>query len=148
MDLPTKLVIESIVDCCFIHFKDTKHSPTAPPHYYFVISSNRVSEVLYLISMVTSQFEKRLYYYQNTPNPHATQSLVRLEPGSFKFIVKESAVDCNTVEQLTKDDFLKRIDKDVGVNIKERNISTDFKQRIITAILNSPIVAPALKALL
>lgn len=76
------------------------------------------------------------------------QSLVRLEPGKLAFIIKESAVDCNKVEQLTIDEFLKRVDRDVGITIEERNIAPELKERIIDAIRNSPMVAPAIKALL
>jgi len=148
IDFPSSFVVESIHDCCFIRFKDVKHAPTAPHHYYFVIPSNEMSEVLYIISIVTSRFENRLYFYQKTPNPKATESLVRLEKGSFGFVTKESAINCNAAEKLTKTDLLRRIDKNVGMKIEEPNIEIDLKEKIISAIMNSPLVAPALKSTL
>lgn len=148
IDLPLDFVIESIADCCFIRFKDINHSPDAPPHYYFLIPSNDASNSVYIISIVTSKFEKRLYYYQNTPNPKATQSLVRLEKGAFSFITKESAIDCNKAEKLTKRDLLKRIDKNTGMTIEKHGIESDLKEKIVYAIMNSPLVPPVLKSYL
>lgn len=144
---PLDFIIDSINDCCFIYFKDTKHLPDAPPHFYFLIPIKEDPENVYLISIVTSQFEKRLYYYQKAPNKKAAQSLVRLEKGIFDFITRESAIDCNAVEKLNKNDLLKRIDKNIGLVMKEHNIDIDFLNKIIGAIKNSPLVPPDIKSL-
>lgn len=114
LEFPLNFIIDSINNCCFVYFKDIKHSPDAPPHFYFLIPIEEDPESLYLIAIVTSQFEKRLYFYQNAPNKKAAQSLVRLEKGVFDFITRESAIDCNAVEKLTKNDLLKRISTGVG----------------------------------
>lgn len=114
IEFPLNFIIDSINNCCFVYFKDIKHSPDAPPHFYFLIPIEEDPESLYLIAIVTSQFEKRLYFYQNAPNKKAAQSLVRLEKGVFDFITRESAIDCNAVEKLTKNDLLKRISTGVG----------------------------------
>ncbi len=148
IEIPLNLIIDSIEDCCFIHFKDIKFPSKAPAHYYFVIPSNEASKVFYIISMITTKVEENLYYYQKTPTPKAAQSLVRLKKGSFKFIVDESAINCNMAEKLTKGDLLRKIDKNIGIEVMKRKIDAALKEKIISAIMNSPLVTPALKSTL
>ena len=143
--LPSNLVIDSIANCCFVHFKDVNHDVSSPPHYYLVLPSTGTHGNLYLVSIVTSKFEKRLHYYNRTPTPKAAQSLVRLEKGCLSFITNESAIDCNKTERLTKKDFIRKIDKNIGVKIPERSVDPNLIKSVVTAIQNSPLIAPSLK---
>jgi hypothetical protein len=93
---------------------------------------------------MTSQVEKRAYYYQKI-NPKAAQSLVRLEARRFPFLPKESLIDCNATELLSIEELKKRINQERGLNIESQQIPSDLKKRINAAIINSPLVSPAIK---
>jgi len=142
IQIPPRVVLQSLQDWCILHFKDISHDPTAPSHWYFTIPIN--PGALFVLCIITSQVEKRVYYYQKI-NPKAAQSLVRLEARSFSFLPKESLIDCNKTELLTIEEIERRIKKDVGLDIENPEIPSALKQKIKAAIINSPLVPKSIK---
>lgn len=142
IQIPPQVILGSLQEWCTLHFKDVKHSPAAPPHWYFTIPVD--PGTLFVICIATSQVEKRGYYYQET-NPKAAQSLVRLEANCFPFLPKETLIDCNKAEMLSVEELRRRINPDVGLSIQNPEISKNLKKRIIAAIDNSPLIPNKIK---
>ncbi len=137
-----KVALQSLQDWRVLHFKDVTHDRAAPPHWFLTIPLN--PGALFLLCIITSQVEKRAYYYQKI-NPKAAQSLVRLEALRFPFLLKESLIDCNATELLSIEELEKRVNHEKGLNIETQQIPSELKQRIKSAIINSPLVSPATK---
>lgn len=142
IDIPPEVILRSISDWCVIRFKDNYHSLEAPPHWYFTIPINPGS--LFTLCIITSQVHSRLYYYESF-DPKAARSLVRLETNVFPFIKKESLVDCNIAELLSVEELTKRIDIKIGLILEPQDIDNELKEKILKAILNSPLIPPAIK---
>jgi hypothetical protein len=139
---PIKVALQSLQDWRVLRFKDVTHDRAAPPHWFLTIPLNPGS--LFLLCIITSQVEKRAYYYQKI-NPKAAQSLVRLEARGFPFLLKESLIDCNATELLSIEELEKRVNHERGLNIETQEIPSELKQRIKSAIINSPLVSPIIK---
>lgn len=95
--------------------------------------------------IITSQ-EKRVNFYRKT-NKKALKSLVKISNDTFAFLTKESVIDCNRMELLSKEELIKRIDPAGPCEIK--TISEKFpsflKQEIFSAIDQSPLISPDTK---
>ena len=139
---PIRVALQSIQDWCVLHFKDATHDRAAPPHWFLTIPVN--PGALFLLCIITSQVEKRAYYYQKI-NPKAARSLVRLEARGFPFLLKESLIDCNAIELLSIEELEKKVNRERGMNIEAQQIPSELKKRIKSAIINSPLVSPAIK---
>jgi len=61
---------------------------------------------------------------------------------------RESIVDCNRAELLTKFELAGRIDQSSSYEIILRNIPSFFKKEICAAIRKSPLIQPRLKKLI
>ena len=136
---PIRVALQSIQDWCVLYFKDATHDRAAPPHWFLTIPAN--PGALFLLCIITSQVEKRAYYYQKI-NPKAARSLVRIEARSFHFLTKESLVDCNATELLSIEELEKRVNQERGLNIEAQQIPSELKKQIKSAIINSPLVSP------
>lgn len=139
---PIRVALQSIQDWCVLHFKDATHDRAAPPYWFLTIPVN--PGALFLLCIITSQVEKRAYYYQKI-NPKAAQSLVRLEARRFPFLLKESLIDCNAIELLSIEELEKKVNRERGLNIEAQQIPSELKKRIKSAIINSPLVSPIIK---
>lgn len=137
-----KVALQSIQDWCVLHFKDFTHDRAAPPHWFLTIPVN--PGTLFLLCIITSQVEKRAYFYQKI-NPKAARSLVRIEARSFPFLTKESLIDCNATELLSIEELEKRVNRERGLDVESQQIPSELKKRIKSAIINSPLVSPAIK---
>jgi hypothetical protein len=62
--------------------------------------------------------------------------------------VDPSLINCNSVELVAKVELLKRCDPAHGFEMKTPTVPDELKNRIITAIDNSPVVKPIIKKLL
>jgi hypothetical protein len=140
--VPVRVALQSIQDWCVVHFKDVTHDRAAPPHWFLTIPIN--PGALFLLCIITSQVEKRAYFYQKI-NPKAARSLVRIEARSFPFLPKESPINCNAAELLSIEELEKRVNQEKGLKIEGQQIPADLKKRIKAAIINSPLVSPAIK---
>ena len=140
--VPVRVALLSIQDWCVLHFKDVTHDRAAPAHWFLTIPVN--PGALFLLCIITSQVEKRVHYYHKI-NPKAAQSVVRLEARRFSFLPKESLIDCNAAELLSIEELEKRVNRGKGLKIEAQQIPAELKKRIKSAIINSPLVSPAIK---
>jgi len=145
VDIPLPLFCEYLTPFCVCHFKDKKHGPESPPHYYVIVPVSDTSSLL--LCIITSQIEKRVNHYSRV-NQKAIDSLVRVNQDTLTFLTKESLIDCNGSELIPKADLIKRIDSSIKPNIVTRQIPKDLKKKIVLAIKKSPVVKPHIKQLI
>ncbi len=65
----------------------------------------------------------------------------------MSFLSKESVINCNSAELLSKTTFQKRISPKHGIQVIERNVPASLKKQIIKAIQDSPVVKRYIKKL-
>ena len=147
MDLPPAIILNTINDFCILFFKDTKHDPEAPPHFWVIFPVNPVTR--FSMTIITSQIEKREKYYQE--NTKALKCLVKITNDIFDFLnrERESVIDCNKTELLSKEELIKRIDPMGPCEIKTIEKFPSFlKREIFSAIDQSPLIPPATKKII
>ncbi|MDQ7032880.1 MAG: hypothetical protein Q9M37_09245 [Desulfonauticus sp.] len=140
MELPSGLVLKVLESWCICHFKDERHAPDAPPHFYIVIP---LQDSNLIISIITSQVEKKKSYYSQV-NIKALNGLVFFNKGEFSFLTRDvSVIDCNQAELLSKAELADRIKSEF--KIIESQIPEKLKEKIQKAILESPLVRSHIK---
>lgn len=146
MDLPVRALLSGIRDFCIFYFKDIKHAKDAPPHFYVVFPVKGGSGIIFII--ITSQVERQTAYYKRA-NAKAIRSLVSVDKNAFPFLKKEkSVIDCNQAELITKEELTKRIDSNFPCRRKPQSVPPNLKADINSAIIQSPLIAPAIKRLI
>jgi len=143
---PPQYIIDRIDDFCVLYFKDIEHSKEAPAHFYltFPIADDRD----FVICIITSKVEKRERYYRRK-NAKALKALVHVNNDIFEFLERfDSVIDCNRSELLTKSELVKRIDPRWGIKVRERAVPQFIKKEVMSAILQSPLIAPNLKKII
>ncbi|MBF0466112.1 MAG: hypothetical protein HQK88_11585 [Nitrospirae bacterium] len=145
MELPAELIIEYLSDFCICHFKDCKHDPEAPAHYYVNVPITDTSSLL--LCIITSQVNSRQNYYYRL-NPKAADSLVSIKKQDLPFTLKDCVVDCNSAELIKKAELLNRINPDIGFDIKEREIPSFLRNAIKQSVINSPLISKYIKKML
>ncbi|HDH00996.1 MAG TPA: hypothetical protein ENG80_04210 [Nitrospirae bacterium] len=142
MDFPPEYVAKTLSGFSVCYFKNEEHLPDAPPHYHITIPINDDSSLL--LTVITSQIENRLKYYERTKKK-ALSSLVTVSKKDLKFLKKTSIVECNQPQLVRKIDFNKIVDPDHEFKVVARDIPDELKEEIIQAIKESPIVKPFIK---
>jgi hypothetical protein len=129
------------------YFKNKNHFPDAPAHHHVIISLKDGTNIV--VCIVTSQVQKRASYYERI-DLDALDSLVPLDPTSFRFITTPCVIDCNKAELLTHHELTLVIDKNVGIELKahDGSIDIELKQKVLQAIYKSPVVKPHVKSAL
>lgn len=127
-------------------FTDISHKPKAAPHFYFFVPVKIKYNLL--ICMITSQVDKIRNFYIS--NKKASASLINIDKEDLSVIQKESVIDCNNTELLTKQQLIRRIDPKKSIKIVryEKDIPNDLKERIINGIENSPLTNQYIKNIL
>lgn len=143
--IPPEITINVIKSPCICHFKDVDFPENAPPHFYVVIPVNDAFDLI--LCIITSKVEKRERYYC-TRNPKAASSLVKIGPTIFSFLSKDSVIDCNQTQLLSKNDLKKKVHHKYDFNIKSSDITSSLLSEIKNAIKNSPLVRDSIKKLL
>lgn len=142
MKIPSSLYIDSIVEPCICHYKDKTFAPDSPPHFNLLIPvENNVSLV---ICIFTSQVEKRLSFHKD---PKTRECLHKVNKNIFKFLSKDTIIDCNSVQHLNKDELIGRIEENTFTKIANP-LPKEFLSEVIRKILQSPVVKLEIKGLL
>lgn len=147
MQIPPKLILNSITDFCVLFFKDKTHLDDAPPHFYLTFPINKNSSLI--ICIFTSKTRKRRDYY-NAVNKKAVDCLITVNNDIFEFLNKEdSVIDCNKAELLSKEELINRINiKGYDCDIKTRKVPGFIKKDVKTAIIRSPLTEKRLKKII
>jgi len=145
MDLPARALLSNINNFCTFFFKDLKHAPEAPPHHYIIFPAG--DGLSLTICIITSQIDSKIAYYKKT-RPKAIESLVPVNENMLSFLKEESIIECNQAELITKEELMKRIDPDVPCELNAQPIPAELQKKINTAIIQSPLISPAIKQLI
>lgn len=151
MDIPTSIQVQSIQDSLTSQklylFKNTSFSDGAPAHYHLAIKTN--DDKYLLLTMITSQVEKKKQYYSDSPN--LLSSLVEINATDINQISNRlnlnSCIDCNKPILKTNEELLANIVTDSFEYI-DATIVSKLIDEIIIAIKSSPQVRPNIKNIL
>nr|DAO57078.1 MAG TPA: hypothetical protein [Caudoviricetes sp.] len=100
------------------------------PHYYIILPTRDKNEII-ILSMITSQIDKKLKVYKD--DKVALESLLYVDGEILDFLIKESLIDCNTPFKTNIDEILKK-DK---LSLKKANIPLSLVKDIAKKINNS-----------
>ena len=145
MEFPPEYIASTLTDFCVCYFRNSTHDSEAPPHYHITIPVS--DDTCLLLCVITSQVENKAWYYQKT-NKEALSSLVSLSKRNLSFLRKNSLIDCNHPVLVHKNKFSKLVDPDHKFKVVARDIPEEVKEKIVTAIKDSPIVKPFIKQLI
>jgi len=151
VDIPQSILVQSIQDSLSSQklylFKNTSYSVDAPAHYHLAIKTN--DDKYLLLTMITSQVEKKKRYYADSPN--LLSSLVEITATDVCKISNrlylDSCIDCNKPTLKTSEELLANIVTDSFEYI-DANIDDKLIDEIVIAIKNSPQVRPHIKNIL
>jgi len=141
-----KFELSEIQGYCVVWFQDnTLQNPG--PHWHILIRIKNTDD--FLVTIITSQLEKRLNYYKNTKQRKAVRCLVKVGNNEFSFLHKEknSAVNCNETKLLSIIELVHLIDEDQGFNVEKEKVPTYLKKEIVSAINQSPLHSKKIKNL-
>lgn len=112
-------------------------------HHVFMIlyRAPRTGEILMVKG--SSRYDK-IFQTLERMNRDPSNTLISIEPGAYNFFPLKTAIDCNTVYEMSLD-ALRIEDFEYVTNGKIRD---DDMARIIMGIKNSPSIAPRIKELL
>jgi len=131
-----------ILRCGTVLYKSNRNLTSAEPHYLIVLNDTPYEQIGIVVSVVTSQIEKRRKYVTRLGFPEST--LVLLPKECYPHFAKDSAVDCNELTTIAFDDLLGYTSKD----FKSPDFPQEYLQQIIHGALASPRVADDIKELL
>ena len=137
MDLPEDLVLDTVENPCIAFFKEKSHAPEAPGHFYVMLPVNKAVDLV--VCIITGSVLKRLEYY-------GERGTVLLPQRALPFITKESVIDCNRATLIPKSEFPNRIDGNIGLAIKARDLPDDLLKEVLLAIEDSRVVKRYIKA--
>ncbi|ALV65026.1 hypothetical protein [Campylobacter fetus] len=115
------------------------------PHYYIIIPTQDTDKIV-ILSMITSQVEKRKSYYKE--NKKALECLVEVTNKEIPLLTYDiSLIDCNRTFETTKEELLTKF-PDIKVYSKDINIPINIINKIIAGINHSPMIKPNIKKLI
>ena len=101
-----------------------------------------VGTTYYLVAMITSQVENRMWYYRSNQRTDAIDCMVEVKKDIFNFLKKDknSVVECNTTEYLSISEIVHRIDEDHDFKIEEEPVPIELREKVLSAISTSPLL--------
>ena len=123
-------------------YKAVRGVTSSGPHYLLVINNKPYEKHGVVVSVVTSQIEKRRE--RLTRLGLNESSLVLLPQNCYPHLKKESAVDCNEISVIPYDELRVYALKD----FKSPDFPPEYIQQIVKAVINSPKVSDEIKDIL
>jgi len=120
-------------------FKNKNYDKNAPTHFHIALKTNQ-DEYL-VLSMITSQVEKKLKYY-NLTNKSLIDSVVMIDGSDIDILDKDSCIDCNDPIYSTKEEIESIA---IGLEYVEAKIDKNLRNKIIKAIKSSAKVRDEIK---
>ncbi|TRZ48811.1 hypothetical protein D4S03_09220 [bacterium] len=141
--VPPIVLINTIDDFCLLLFRDRNHQAGAPPHFHVVFPVNAEADLV--VTIITSQVGSLRQFYKWKKD--ACDAMVPVNKDIFPFLTRESVVNCNQAELMTKFELAQRVDRLSEYRIKACKIPSYLKVDVCTAIRKSPLIPPNLKKL-
>ncbi len=143
IDLPPIVLVNTINKFCLFFFRDRTHQADAPPHFHVVFPVN--AEANLVVTIITSQVDPLRRFYKWKKD--ACDAMVPVNKDIFPFLPRESVVNCNQAELMTRFELAQRVDRLSEYRIKDCKIPSYLKVDVCTAIRKSPLIPPNLKKL-
>lgn len=143
MEIPSTLLAQFMGDSFenekVYLFKNKNYDKNAPAHFHIALKTNQ-DEYL-VLSMITSQVEKKIKYYTLT-NKSLVKSVLIINNNDIDILEKESCIDCNEPIYSTKEEI-----ESIALNLEyiEVKIDGSLKGKIIKAIKSSAKVRDEIK---
>lgn len=112
------------------------------PHYCIVLNCRSEPESVILLSVITSQVEKRKK--RNKAIKDDPRAIVEISPQEYSPLTKLSVVDCSSTIKTTR----AQLEIDMQTAVRKQDIPEKILEKIILGILVSKIVPEADKSLL
>ena len=115
------------------------YDKNAPAHFHIALKTTQ-DEYL-VLSMITSQVEKKIKYYSLT-NKSLVDSVLIINSDDIDILEKESCIDCNEPIYSTKEEI-----ESIALDLEyiEAKIDKNLKNKIIKAIKSSAKVRDEIK---
>jgi hypothetical protein len=129
-----------------VHFRDATHGKNAPAHFWVSISAGNDRHML--LSIVTTQMAKLEKKYRNDKEG-ALDCIVPLSNSDLTAIETNCVINCNAAMLLTTRELVAKIDTayysaaskhNFDFIHNDKDFDVELKNRIISAIRNSPKV--------
>jgi hypothetical protein len=144
LDIPLKFrlpnLLKQITDFRIVRFQDNGLTNSGL-HWYVAIP---VEDSFLLICIITSKGKERAAYYKRTKQPRAADCLVPLSNDEFAFLHKDSVVNCNEADYVSIDELVQRVDLTAGFVIEKEKVAAYLKEKVVSAIIKSPLVPKAI----
>ena len=101
----------------------------------------------FLVVIITSKMTERVNYYKRTKQSKAADCLVKINNNDFGFLSLDSAVNCNSTENLNINEIIHRVDEIKGFTIEKEKVPAYLRKEIVSAIMKSPLIPPVVKKL-
>lgn len=120
-------------------FRNKNYDKNAPAHFHIALKTTQ-DEYL-VLSMITSQVEKKIKYYSLT-NKSLVDSVLIINSDDIDILEKESCIDCNEPIYSTKEEI-----ESIALDLEyiEAKIDKNLKNKIIKAIKSSAKVRDEIK---
>ncbi|MDR2342318.1 MAG: hypothetical protein LBD84_04695 [Campylobacteraceae bacterium] len=118
-----------------LSFVDTAHK-NPKPHYYLIIPSS--DNEFAVVSLITSKIDTVKNRYKDSPE--ARNCLLKLDSSHINTLWKDSIIDANSVEIITKEALLKK--DSIKYVENDGCIEICIFVSLITCIRNSPVISP------
>lgn len=146
MEIPLNLIAQSLDGFCVCYFKHIDFDQAAPPHFYVTVPIN--DDASLLLCIITSQIENKIWYYHRKDTDEAISCLIQVNSNDFSFLNRDSVIDCNQPTLIYKNDLGKIVDQKHGFQIIKRGMPVEIQEKILKAIIDSPLVKPVIKKIL
>lgn len=125
-----------------IYYFEYSRLSSDKPHYFILIALK--SEEIFIFSVCTTQFDKRIEFIEKRNIPKST--LVYIKSNDENGLNKESLVDCNNCHLISKDEIKEKYEN--GKIKFKGNISEGKLLEIYTGLLDSPLIEEEIKGII
>ncbi len=144
MDLPLNLIIDNIEDSFksskVYLFKNKTYDTNSPSHFHIALSTKDSKYIV--LSMITSQVDKKIKYY-NLINKDLLKSVLPISNNDINIIDKDSCIDCNQPMYLTIEELFALVED--KIEFIDIHIDSNLKNKIVKAIKGSDMIRDEIK---
>lgn len=142
--IPKQIAIAVSLEQGAVYLFTEESFNTTTPHFFIILNKTPKEDPFLIMTCATSQVEKR--YEWAKKNRLSLDTIVALDKNNYKFLSKDTVVDCNYLLQRTKEILMDKYDKG-NLKLKGKITQQDLT-RIIEGVNKSKLVSKSHKNLL
>ncbi len=142
--IPKQIAITVSLEQGTVYLFSEESFDTTTPHFFIILNKNPVEDPFLIMTCATSQVEKRYEWVKK--NGLDLETIVPIDESSYKFLNRETVVDCNQLLQRTKEVLMDKYDSG-NLKLKGKVTQKDLN-RIINGVRKSKLVSKSHKNLL